>query len=191
MNYPEILLLPVLMFSDYFLTILGSIQRDKKHSEHFKLEHYELNPVWQKSVAQKKWFNIRHILWLIFGTTFLSLFFEFGDLPDSFVRGIFGALFVSISMIVGRHLSNILIFRYLIRRTNEISGKVAISHSLALSISMYQYLAVIVPITILVLFVPSPFAIGALTGAVFLFAVHLNWIRKYRKKLKEHNKAIK
>ena len=36
MKHPEIALLPILMFSDYFLTVLGTIQKDKKYSNHFK-----------------------------------------------------------------------------------------------------------------------------------------------------------
>jgi len=110
MNYPEIFLLPVLMFADYFLTVAGNIQRDKKYSEHFKVEHYELNPIWQKSIAEKKWFNVRHILLTISVTAILAGLLEFGDLPDGLVQVISGAWVVLFSIVIGRHLSNILIF---------------------------------------------------------------------------------
>jgi len=191
MKYPEIFLLPALMFADYFLTVAGSIKRDKKYSEHFKVEHYELNPIWQKSIAEKKWFNVRHILLTVSITAILAGMVEFCDLPNSIIQCILGALFVSFSIVVGRHLSNILMFRYLIRRPNEISGQVTTTHSLMLWWSMYQYLAALVPIAIIALFAPSPFAIGALIGAALIFVVHLNWIRKYKKKLKKSNKDMK
>ena len=49
MHHPELLLLPILMFADYFLTVLGAIHAEKKHSQHIRSEHYELNPAWQKA----------------------------------------------------------------------------------------------------------------------------------------------
>ncbi|HCE45746.1 MAG TPA: hypothetical protein DET40_19560 [Lentisphaeria bacterium] len=55
MKHQEVLLLPMPMFSDYFLTLLGAVMKDKKYCEHLKTQHYELNPVWQVNIAQKKY----------------------------------------------------------------------------------------------------------------------------------------
>ena len=83
-----------------------------------------------------------------------------------------------------------LIFRYLIRRPNEISGQVTMAHSLMLWWSIYQYIVVLVPIAIIALFAPSSFANGALIGAAVLFAVHLKWLRQYKKKSEKSNKNM-
>lgn len=47
MKHPEVLILPVLMIADYYLTILGSILYSQGYGKHIRFEHYELNPVWQ------------------------------------------------------------------------------------------------------------------------------------------------
>jgi len=184
MKYPEIFLLPVLMLADYFLTVVGRIQSEKEYSKHFKMEHYELNPIWQKSIAGGKWFNIRHIFLVILGTLFSSILFEFGDLPYSYIQGFMGALFTVYSVIVARHLSNLLIFQHSIRNPDEMSGQVNMSYSMTLSISAYQCLAALFPMGIIVFFSPTPFVIGALIGLAVLFAAHFGWLRQYKKRLK-------
>ena len=111
MKYPEILLLPLLMLADYFLTVTGRVLRDKKYAQHFKFPHYELNPIWQKDIDQIKWLNIRHLLTTLFFTTCLILLFETDICPDMFIRGSLGAVLVFYVVIVSNHLTNILIFR--------------------------------------------------------------------------------
>ena len=77
MNYPELLLLPILMFADYFLTVVGAVQKEKKYSNHFTVQNYELNPIWQQDIAQKKWLNLRHILFTVLITVLLIFLTEF------------------------------------------------------------------------------------------------------------------
>src|SRR5262249_53832041 len=135
MKYPQILLLPVMMFADYFLTVWGAILKERKHSEHFKHEHYELNPIFQKEIAKKKWFNPRHTLVTILVSLGLALLLQFGDIPDAVAEGLLGYFFTLFGAIIGRHLSNILIFKQMARSPNEVSGQIKMSHGMALSIS--------------------------------------------------------
>ena len=65
MKHPEVILVPAFMLADYFLTLAGAVLRDRKYSDHFKTEHYEMNPLWQKDVARKKWLNPRHIVLVV------------------------------------------------------------------------------------------------------------------------------
>ena len=65
MNYPELLLLPLLMMTDYLLTLVAASIKEKKYADHFKVQHYELNPIWQKDVSHKKWVNPRHIFLVV------------------------------------------------------------------------------------------------------------------------------
>ncbi|MBK8921077.1 MAG: hypothetical protein IPM81_06140 [Saprospirales bacterium] len=53
MKHPELLLLPVFMLADYFLTLAGAIQAEKKYSHHFQTEQYELNPAWQPRLGPR------------------------------------------------------------------------------------------------------------------------------------------
>jgi len=94
MHHPESLLIPVLMLCDYWLTVAGARAREGAYAEHFKTRHYELNPLWQKAIARKRWFNLRHLgLTLAFG----ALFFHLGETAlanDPVFDFIIGALFV-------------------------------------------------------------------------------------------------
>jgi len=189
MKHPEIIILPILMFLDYFLTVLGAIQKEKKYSEHFKAQHYELNPIWQKQIAQKRWFNPRHIFLTISISIVFACLIEFGDMSSFFIQGLFGCLFVSFGMLIGRHLSNIMIFRYLAKRPQDVSGEVTMTHSLLLFTSAYQYLVVLIPIIFIAAFTPSPFVFGGLVGTILMIIVHIGWILRYKKQIKASNKT--
>ncbi len=188
MKHPELILVPAFMFSDYFLTLAGAVLKDKKYCNHFKTEHYELNPIWQKQIAQKKWLNPRHIVLTIVISSVLILLAEFGEMPEPFIQGFFGCFLAVYGMIIGRHLSNLMIFRYMIRKPDEISGQVTMTHALLLSLSLYQYLVGFVPLVFIAIFSPSPFVHGASVGAALLLAVHLKWIWKHRKQTEASNK---
>jgi hypothetical protein len=165
MKHPEIILLPIMMFADYYLTVIGAILKDRKYGDYFKSEHYELNPIFQKTIAAKKWFSARHFLLTILQTCLVGFLAEFGGLPDYLIQGIFGCLFVLYGTIIGRHLSNILIFLQIDRAADTISGQITMAHSLALSISTYQYLVVAVPMAILAAGTRAPFATGGLSAS--------------------------
>jgi hypothetical protein len=182
MKHPEIILLPILMISDYLLTVLGAIQRERKYNDHFKTQHYELNPMWQKSITQKRWFNPRHILLTALVCGALVCVLEFGHTPEPFAEAVLGCFFVAFGMILGAHFSNILMFRRMARRPREISGQVIMAHSLSLSISAYHYLMVAIPVAIMAIFSPTPFVLGGLAGVGLIFVYHISWIQQYRKK---------
>ena len=180
MKHPESFILLVLVLADHFLTLIGETQRVKKYSEHFTIEHYELNPAWQESVAQKKWFDPKHILLTITIIVLLMLVVESSYMPELFAQGLLGALLVCFGSVVGRHLGNLLTFRHINRTPNEVSGQVSMTHALLLSLSLYQLSGVLVPVALVAALSPTPFAIGGVFGVVLLLIVHLQWIRKYR-----------
>ena len=181
MKYPQLILLPLLMLADYFLTVWGAVLKDKGYGKHFKVEHYELNPVWQKSISEKRWVNPRHLLLTLFTSSLLAALLELGGLPDPAVEGMFGCLFVFFGIIVGRHLSNILTFRLFARRPGDISGQLTMAHSLALSTSTFQYLVAAIPVAMVAIFSPTPFSLGGAVGAVLIFVVHAVWIWRHKK----------
>jgi hypothetical protein len=188
MKHPEFLLVPVFMFADYFLTLAGAVLKDRKYGNHFKTEHYELNPIWQEHVAEKKWLNARHILFTVVLSSALILLTQFVEMPEPFFQAVSGCLLAVLGMVIGRHLSNLMIFRYVIRKPEEISGQVTMAHALLLSVSLYQHLTILVPLALIAIFSPSPFVIGACVGAVLLLAVHLTWIGKHRKQARASNR---
>ena len=182
MKHPELLLVPTFMLTDYFLTLAGAIQMEKKYGDHFKTEHYELNPLWQKNVAHKKWFNPKHLLLTTFVTLILLFMTEYVEMSENFVKGALGCLIVFLGMVIGRHFCNLMIFSYMINRPDEISGCVTMTHDLVLRISLYQYSVVIVPLSLIAFFSPNPFVIGAMLAGVLMIMTHIEWISKRRKK---------
>ena len=181
MKYPSLLLIPVFMFIDYFLTVAGAVLKEKKYDAHFKTEHYELNPIWQKQIAKKQWFNPRHILLTIVISTAAIGLLEFAVVPRYYVEAFTGCVFTIFAAVIGRHLSNLLTFRRVIRKPDEVTGAVTVSHGTVLSIAMYQYLVVVIPIAIIALFSPNPFVLGALSGVVLMLAIHMAWARQHSK----------
>jgi len=102
------------MLADYLLTVIGTIQKEKKYDDHFKSQYYELNPLWQKQISQRKWFNPRHILLTVSFSAVIAYLIEFGGLPAFLAQGVIGCLFILYGLIIGRHLSNILVFLHLV-----------------------------------------------------------------------------
>ena len=188
MKHPELFLVPAFMLADYFLTIVGAKQRDKKYSEHFTTEHYELNPTWQKQIAQGKWLNPKHLLITTVVTLLLVLVIEAAEgVPEPLAQGILGGLLVFFGAVIGRHLYNLLIFRDINRKPNEISGQVAMAHGLMLRMSLYQYVVVLIPLALIAVLSPTPFVLGGLLGVVLLLVHHLRWIGRYRKEQRSLN----
>ena len=180
MKNPELLLLPIMMLADYLLTVAGARLRERHYSHHFKLDHYELNPIWQKEISKKRWFNPRHLVIIMVVVPGLLYVLEWGTLPHEFVRGVAGCLLVLFGMIIGRHLSNLLIFQYLSRRPTEVAGQVVLAHCFVLYLSLSQTLAVIIPVGLIAFFAPSAFAIGGLLGLLLFLILNGVWIKRAR-----------
>ena len=178
MRHPEAVFLPIMMFSDYFLTVLGASLCEKRYSLHFKLEQYEMNPIWQKAIAKKQWLNLRHATLTILISGVLILLLELGDLPPDLAPFVLGCILVPLGLVLGRHFNNLLMFSLLNRKPDEVSGAVDMSHQFVLSLSAYQTFAVMVPVALIALFSQSYFARGGLAGIVLFLIVQSVWIRK-------------
>lgn len=182
MQYPEVLIIPVLMFLDYYLTIWGAIQRTKAHSKYILIENYELNPMWQNDIKQRKLFNIKQIVLTIAFFIFLIYVFEFYDLSVWYKEGLFGFLLIHNGMLVGRHVSNILTYNYVEKNSDSLNGQIKLSHQFSLHHSQYQYFVVIVPMVAIAILNPKPFTIGCAVGALNSIIYHKLWIRKFKKR---------
>lgn len=196
MRHPGILLIPVLMLSDYLLTIAGARLRASAYASHFRTPHYELNPLWQDAIAKLRWINVRHLLITAVFTAFLIAVFETWQDVDEFAEIIEGLMIGAFGSVNGRHLGNLGIFWYIKRHPESVEGVVTMSHEVVLWISLFQMLGLFMPALLLACFLPRPIVIGFAGGAAMLIAVHFGWIRRHRRKLREsvraaaHNDAI-
>ncbi|MHC4461098.1 MAG: hypothetical protein ACYS6W_04230 [Planctomycetota bacterium] len=186
MKHPIALIIPVLVLCDYYLTIVGSILCRRGYGKHIKAEQYELNPRWQSSINKRKWFNARYII-LVALITLLAVFIcEVGDalitgLGDFFVA----LLMVLFSALIGRHLSNILIFRYVIKHPEGISGETLLSQKMLLKMSQYNVLLALCPFIVVALCVRIPFILGSLSGLLLFWAIHWIWLRRHKRQLEK------
>lgn len=178
----EVLLLSPMMILDYFMTILGATLAEKSYRRHFKNPDYELNPVWQKTVREKRWFNPRHLVLATLLPTLLLYSEQLLDAASSqhaataaWVLGLNGAVLSYYGILLGVHLGNILTFMRMTRHPEEVSGEVRMSQGFALARTRHLNLLAIVPLALAAGFSRHPFVVGAATGPILMFAVNLIW----------------
>jgi hypothetical protein len=186
MLHPEVLLVPILMLADYFLTIAGALLYKRGYGKHVRYENYELNPMWQRSVDAVRWFNPRHLLITAFVTGFLLLVGEHVDPSvEPFYDFYFGLIATLFMIIVGRHLGNILIFLHAIKHPGDLSGEARLSYRVALKASNSQLWQVFLPLVVMAIYEKSAFALGCLCAPPALAVGHFRWRRKYQKQLQK------
>jgi hypothetical protein len=186
MSHPEILALPFLMLADYYLTLYGVALREKGWSQHFKTPHHELNPVWQKSIAEKRWFNPKHLFLTVVLSGVLIYLLGFVADDEDFSRVIVGGLFGIYGTVIGRHIQNLLMCWRMNRRPQEVSGQIIFTHEYALHMSMSQFVPVVIVAVVVAIASADAFAIGAAIGSAYVVFLHLNWMwraAKQRKRL--------
>ena len=181
MRHPEVLLAPLLMVFDYYLTLLGAYLAEHFYRRHFKTAHYELNPFWQNAVVRRQWINLRHLAGVVLVGSLLVLLTYVLELDDVFLNPLLGFVLTCYGLMLGRHLSNVLMFVHLARSPDDVTGEIHLSHNFVLSLSIYQLLAAGVPIGLIAIFSPSGFVFGALAAVVALALVNTLWRARARK----------
>jgi hypothetical protein len=164
MRHPEVLLAPLLMVFDYYLTLLGAYLAEHSYRRHFKTAHYELNPFWQNAMVRRQWINLRHLAGVVLVGSLLVLLTDVLELNDVFFNALLGFVLTCYGLVLGRHLSNLLTFVHLARTPDDVTGEIHLSHNFVLSLSIYQLLATGIPIGLIAIFSPSDFVFGACCG---------------------------
>jgi hypothetical protein len=180
-NHPELLSIPALMIADYLLTIAGAHLRRRAYGDHFKAQHYELNPIWQKSVERLRWFNPKHLALTALLSAILIACLEMLSSDDPMLQFYFGVLVGMYGTVIGRHLGNLAMFAYVSRHADAVDGEVTMSHDLVLWFSAFQLLAVLLPVAMIAAYSPQPALLGGLTGVVLVMLIHVAWIVRYRR----------
>jgi hypothetical protein len=181
MKHPEFLLLPVAMIADYLLTIASARLRERGHAEHFKTEHFELNPVWQATVAKKRWFNPRYLVLTLALSTILIACVEGMPSFPQLVRFFAGVLIGVQGSVIGRHLCNLATFLYVRRHPDSIVGMVTLQHEFVLWLSIFQHGALLFVTGTLAIYEPQASVLGVFAGVAMIALVHLIWIARFRR----------
>jgi hypothetical protein len=181
MKHPEFLLLPVAMIADYVLTIAGARLREGGHSEHFKTEHYELNPLWQKTVTRKRWLNPRHLVLTLALSTVLIASVEALPADMALVKFLAGTMIGIQGSVIGRHLCNLATFLYVRRHPDAIAGAVTLRHEFVLWLSIFQHGSLLFVSAVIAIYVPEPAVLGVFAGVAMIALIHLIWIVRFRR----------
>jgi hypothetical protein len=178
MNHWGIWAIPVLMVTDYLLTILGARASAKVYRQHFVLASYELNPLWRDSVDRTRWFNPRHMA-LVCVVTVALLIADRSEIPGWALELLIGALLGAWGMLCGRHLTNLLIFHFLNRHPETVSGRVTMSLPLSLKMSQFTIFGTVPLFILTACLAPHPATIGIALGIGILTGVHSIWARPH------------
>ena len=179
MNHPEILLLPILMIADYYLTILGAVLREKAYGKHFVIETYEMNPHYRKDIDSKRLINFRFVGQVLLNTAILFLCSYFLTETREFIYWIVLGFYLTLfGYINGLHLSNILSFLYVKNHPSIFDGRVKIAHKYSLNSSIYSNFIPFVPILFILVFSFSYFVLGSLIAVVYNALLGLIWVLK-------------
>ena len=182
MRHPEVFLIPLLLLLDYVLTVGGSKMAARKYSQHFKFEHYEMNPIWQKTIAKGKWLNPKHLLMVLLASLFCFMWADGWRETSAINEGVLGALLTLYSTVLAAHVGNLLTFWRMIRNPDEVSGEITLSHKYLLSMSRNRSLLALFPIGMAAWLAPSPFLYGGV-GALLMFnVIQAIWSLNYRPK---------
>lgn len=175
-----VICIPLLMLSDYFLTLLGKKLRDREYYKYFTTEEYELNPAWQKDINRQKLFNYKHLL----AVFLITVYFYFASklMRDTLFDFFFGALFIIYSFIITRHLQNIFTYKLSSRFPQYLNGKLSISYIYTIKLSQYQTIFFALFLFLINFWVQSWFIAGGVTGLVILYLIQFAWIKRYRQK---------
>ena len=185
MKYPEVCLIPVLMLADYYLTILGAVLMAKQFSNYVVFEQYELNPRFQKAINNKKLINGKLFLCILMVTACAVYIAEISPFPAELVILMLGYVLTIYSVIVGRHIANIFIYLYFLKRPDNIKGKIEYTHEASLFMSIYYNFIPLIALLVVYIYEKSLFVLGGILGIASMTISHFQFLKKRKEKKAE------
>lgn len=180
MNYPLLIVVPVLMILDYYLTIQGA-HLYKRLNGLDDPKEYELNPVFQKSVSLLHRVDLNHVLSVAIVTGILILLSEKNLVTHTTLEFLVGSLAIPLAAVNGRHLANILTFLYSAKHPSEITGQSHVTAAFSIKMSQYHMLFLLLPLLIIGLAQPTSFVFGGIAATIMLILYHQIWLAQSKK----------
>lgn len=172
---PQVLVLPVLMQLDQFMTIVTARMYARRRGAEPD-EDYELNPLFQKEVKQRRLsLGLKHVFLVIVYTAVLCVGWKFDVRIGEFLTGASIGYF---GVAVAGHLSNIRILKYLEAWPTETSGETRYAPTATLAISQARLIEPLVPLTLIAAFTQNFYVIGGAFGVWKLILVHHHWYQR-------------
>ena len=174
------LILALLYSLDYFLTIKTSLlYKKQKHIEY--QSGIELNPRFNKAVAEARWFNKKWLMYLIFLILFNIFFFETTNSSNiTTYEFILGSFILSEIFVVSRHVQNINLFNS-INVAGAVEGRIIYGRTIMHKNASAAALAASVSYLIFYLFTFRTFFLGGALTLMFLAIIQKSWEKKIAK----------
>ncbi|MEJ0021832.1 MAG: hypothetical protein WDN47_04665 [Candidatus Doudnabacteria bacterium] len=176
-----IIVTAALMFLDFYLTIKGARLYTQGYSEHIKADNYEMNPMFQKNVAEFK-YNFRHLLYVVLVSLLIYLFYYLSQKNIIYNSQSFaiipGLLFTTMVYINANHLRNIVIFKALKKNPNMLKGQIEQTYLYSLKTAQAQLLVLLLPLLVILIMSPSYFVLGGVIALIGSYFTHRRWKKK-------------
>lgn len=194
MHFLAVLIVPLLMLADYYLTLWGAIQRERSgYARFFVIENYELNPTFQADIAKRRWVNPRHLLIVLLLTVFLLTFTFLMDAtqaPTLIFDLFMGFIYTLYLVLIGAHTANLLTFRYVQTNSLQLTGEVRMGPELTVTQSQNQILIVLLPLVVMAIVTQSFFVIGGVLGVLRMIISLMLWKRRARLKARQQARTL-
>ena len=185
-----ILIIPVLMLSDYYLTLYSNRLRLDAYSHHVVLEVYELNPIFASDISRNKIININHLIGVLLVCFFL--FWAHYSMDGSYLfKLVYGNFIFGFTLTNARHLLNIFIFKFVRNNPDELKGQISQSAKFIYIAEAGQDFTLTIAIAPLAILSGSFYLYGALIGGVVMTIGHIVWYRKYKKSKEISSNSVK
>lgn len=187
--YITIILIVILMFLDYFLTIKSIDLAKQGYSKYIKVESYELNPLFKESV-NKMQYSLKHFLGVVFVSVIVYAFYYssvhdilFFNMNGYFMfQGIISSIFIFIN---ASHIRNLIVFNTIKKDKSLLSGKLKQKHLFSLKSYIAESIKLFIILFSLFLFSPSYFTFGFALGPLLIANKNRAWIKKHLRERKE------
>jgi len=187
-NCPAILLIPLMMLADHYFTVWSASLRARIEGSSDDLEALELNPLFKRSVSELRWIDWKHHLGAIFVAAGLILVTEVDsgdDLGEVFLRTLLGICLVPLSIVMAKHVVNLLTYQGALRRRSrgEETGALlalAVDPQFQYSINVNLQAGVLFVLAVVALLEPGPFVLGGLAAGLAQLGQLVWWRRKAR-----------
>jgi len=178
-----ILIIPLLMILDYYLTLWGALLRMCTFGKHIVIQSYELNPIFQRAINNFKIINMQHLVFVLIVTTLFLIINHLNGLATSFGSALVGYFIITYATINARHCANIFTFWYACKHPESMSGIVMLNDKMSITMSMNTLMLSLFPVASIAIATFSSFAFGGTIGIILLIAQHAYWRSKYTKEL--------
>lgn len=172
--YFIIILIFSLLILDFWLTLIGQKYYRKYAKKYIKIESYELNPLWKKSIRKGK-YDFRHLIGVILLVSGIIYLFYIDRIVYEFVVG---GYIIMWSNVLSQHIHNVAFYNFIGNHPNLIKGRIEYKIGLSYFTSMLTNFSIMLIILLILIFNNSIFLLGGFAFTSLFALVSYIWYRK-------------